>query len=334
MARKTPRPRVHLIAHANPATRDIKRLGMPDTATYLRFIRAQLPRTHRLTATPRLFDAAEDQDRGGRRDDAARVRDLQNAMDDPATVAIVAVSGGAYFSRLLPELDFSALIRRHRPLWALGFSEMTGLVNIVSSYRAGRGVYWLCPNYLAWKIKPRRAARAAFAEFWRNLPDFIAEQRPAHAEHLPLGPIRGQLVSGTLRAGNVRLIGGCLSVLAGVLTGGVARRLRPDGRWLVLEDVFEPPYRVDRFLATLKIAGWFERVAGVLVGSFHYKRENRAPAVVELLRYHLPRGRRVPVVVSETVGHTWPIVPLPLNRPLSLRVRGRKVSVHTPWEAR
>ncbi len=333
MAARPTRRRIHLIAHANPATRDVKRLGMGNTAGYLRFVRAHLPAGVRVTAAPRLFDAVEDQGRGGRRDDDARVRDLQDALDDPATAAIVAVSGGAYFSRLLPRLDFSPLARRRSPLWALGFSEMTSLVNLVASYAAGRGLYWLCPNYMAWKIKPRRTARAAFAEFWQGLPELIAEKRPERVEHLPLGPIRGRLAGGRLRGGRVRLVGGCLSVLAGILTGPVARRLRPDGRWLVIEDIFEPPYRVDRFLATLKIAGWFERVAGVLVGAFVHKGADQAPAVVELLRYHLPRGRDVPVVVTPSVGHTWPIVPVPLNRPLTLHVRRRDVCFHTPWAA-
>ncbi len=318
---------IHLIAHANPATKDVKRFRFTDTPAYLRFIRAHLPSPFRLTCTPRLFDTVEDQARGGRRDDAARIRDVQDALDDPRTLAIVAAAGGAYFSRILPHLDFSPLARRRTPLWALGFSEMTNFVNVVASYRGGRGLYWLCPNYLGWKIKPLSRARAAFAEFWRTLALILDDHAPVQTEHLALGGISGQLVRGQARSGSIRLIGGCLSVLIVMLAGPLASRVKPDGRWLVIEDVQEPPYRIDRHLATLKLAGWFVRVAGVLVGAFHHDNEDQQPAVLELLNYHLPPKRRIPVVTTNSFGHVWPMVPLDLNHPLKMTTSGRKVSI-------
>lgn len=319
--------RIHLIAHANPAAKDVKRFGFADTSVYFRFIREHLPAPLKLTYSRKLFGATEDQQRGGRRDDAARVRDLQGALDDPNTLAIVAVSGGAYFSRLLPHVDFSPLARRRAPLWALGFSEMTSLVNIVASYRAGRGLYWLCPNYLAWRIKPRSHAQAAFAEFWRTLPLIFENRPPDDTEHLTFGPITGRLARGSATSGPIRIVGGCLSVLAAILQGETGRRIKPDGRWLALEDVGEPPYRIDRYLATLKLAGWFDHIEGILLGDFHEKKDSQVKAVLELLKFHLPRDRNTPIVVSDSFGHTWPIAPLPINRRVKLTVRGRRVSI-------
>jgi len=326
-AEQRPPRRVHLIAHANPATKDVKRFRFADTQAYLDFIRAHLPAPLRLTCSPRLLEAVEDQQRGGRRDDAARIRDLQGALDDPDTLAIVAASGGAYVARILPHLDFTPLARRGRPLWTLGFSEMTNFVNLVASYRGGRGLYWLCPNYLGWKIRPLTRARAAFAEFWRVLPEILDGQRPSAFEQLVSGPLRGRLVSGKVRPGPVRLAGGCLSVLAAAVGGALGRRIRPAGHWLAIEDVSEPPYRIDRHLATLKIAGWFERVAGVLVGMFHTDGADQIDAVVELLKFHLPRERRVPVIVTRTFGHLWPMLPVPINRALRMSVTGRQVTI-------
>ena len=319
--------RIHLIAHANPATKDVKRFRFADTPAYLDFIREHLPEPLRLTATAKLFDTVEDQQRGGRRDDAARVRDVQNALDDPNTLAIVAAAGGAYFSRILPELDFSPLEKRKTPLWALGFSEMTNFVNVVASYRGGRGLYWLCPNYLGWKISPRYRGLAAFGEFWRRLPEVLAGRRPEDTEQIPLGNIEGKLSQGQARAGSVRLVGGCLSVLVAMLAGPLSKRLTPDGAWLAIEDLQEPPYRIDRHLATLKLAGWFERVAGVLVGAFHNDKQDQGAAMLELLRYHLPKERQVPIVTTQSFGHVWPMVPVEINRAMKMRIQGRKVSI-------
>ena len=97
MPPKTVTPdRVHVIAHAGPPGKDIRKLGFTGAADYLAFIRAHAPETLRLTYSSPLFAVEEDEWHGGRPDDAARIRDLQNALDDPRTLAIVAVSGGAY----------------------------------------------------------------------------------------------------------------------------------------------------------------------------------------------------------------------------------------------
>jgi muramoyltetrapeptide carboxypeptidase len=319
--------RVHVIAHANPLGPDAKRFGFADVREYVAHARRHLPRPLRLTCDPRLLRAVERPRSGGRRDDGLRIRDLQGALEDPRTLAIVALSGGAYFARLLPHLDFTVLRQRTQPLWALGFSEMTTLVNAVASYPCGRGVYWLCPNWLSSQLKPADHARDALAEFWRVLPDFIAGRAGPEARHLHFGPIEGRLVTGPLRSGKVRLVGGCLAVLTAILGGPLGRRLRPDGKWLMIEDIKEAPYRLDRQLAALKIAGWLDRPAGLLVGDFHMFHEDTQPAVLELLRYHLPRERRVPVVTTRSFGHVWPLVPVMLNRPVRLDVRGRAVTI-------
>lgn len=342
-ARRAP-DRIHLLAHANPATRDIERFGFRDARTMIDFVREHTPPPWRITADPALFDAPEDQARGGRRDDDARIRDIQGALDDPRTVAIVACNGGAYFTRILPHLDFTPLARRRTPLWTLGFSEMTSLVNLVASYPAGRGVYWLCPGYLAWKIKPRAAARSALAAFWERLPAALEcgakntrcrKRRTARRESflrasfcMHHSVVRARLAAGRLHPGPVRVIGGCLSVMAGLLAGPTVRRLKPDGKWLAIEDVNEAPYRIDRFLAAFKLAGWFDRLAGVLVGDFHTDQDrDQSRAVVEILRFHLPSGRRLPVLVTRDVGHLWPMQPLLLNRPLHLSASGRHVEL-------
>jgi muramoyltetrapeptide carboxypeptidase len=319
--------RIHLLAHSNPLGPDALRFGFADVAEYIAFARAHLPPPLRLTCSMPLMEAVERDRHGGRNDDARRIRDVQAALNDRRTLAIVAASGGAYFTRLLPHLDFGGLRERATPLWALGFSEMTTLVGVVASYSQGRGLYWLCPNWLSSQIKPAEAARAALAEFWRTLPDVIAGRAPSHVQYLHFGPITGELVSGRLRSGTVRLVGGCLAVLTPILAGALGRRLRPDGKWLILEDIKEAPYRLDRHLAALKIAGWLERAAGLLLGDFHMLHEDTQPAVLELLKYHLPANGRTPVVTTRQFGHVWPLVPVPLNRPLALEVRGQTVTI-------
>lgn len=329
--------RIHVIAHAGSARKDVTRFGFGSSGAMLDFARRHLPEPYRLTGSERFFDVTDDESHGGRHDDEARAADLQDALDDPRTAAIVAANGGAYFTRILPRIDFSGLARRRTPLCVFGFSEMTTLLNIVSTYNCGRCVYWLCPNFLAWKVEPAAQARNAFAEFWKRLPQFIAAPDRAAAVRsapapgnstaaLAYEPVRGRLAAGKITTRAVRLIGGCLSVLVPLLAGPHARRLAPRGHWLAIEDVNEAAYRVDRCLSAVKLAGWFDHVGGILLGDFHTDESDQVDAVLAYLRYHLPAERRIPVVVTRDVGHVWPMRPLPLNRPLPVSVRSGTVT--------
>lgn len=335
---------IHLLAHANPASKDLGRLGFESLDQYFDAIGSALPAPFRLTFDRELFAAREDELNGGRTDDVRRARDVSEALADPDTIALVAVNGGAWFTRILPAIDFDCLTRRASPLWVFGFSEMTPLVNRVASYARGRGVYWLCPNYLAWKLQPDRA-RQEFERFWRSLPAWFgrADRRTraprssaievggetGYAATWPeSGFVRAKLVRGAAPAsGRIRFWGGCLSVLAALVGAPWVRRLRLRGRWLFLEDVNESPYRVDRCLAALKLAGWFERIEGVLLGDFHSGSTDYTDAVVRLLDYHAPR--EMPVMRTHEVGHVWPMSAMPVNRWLPVTVRGDEAIIET-----
>lgn len=304
---------------------------MRDAREFLAFTRACAPAGLQLTADERFFSEAEDELRGGRTDDANRIADLQAAIDDPATTAIVASRGGAYLTRILPHLNFAPLARRNRPLVVFGFSELTTLVNLAATYRGGRGLYWLCPNFLAWKIKPLAAAQAAIGEFWQHVGALLTapgarSRKAAASRHIPIHDVRGECVLGRCKSQHAPIIGGCLSVIASVAGTPLLRRVRPDGAWLAIEDIHEAPYRIDRYLATLKLLGWFERLAGILIGDFHAEgNADQRGAVVELLRFHLPKADPPAVVTTRDFGHTWPIVPVPIGIPIRVSGRGGAV---------
>ena len=334
MKRDPQRPsRIHLLAHANPATKDIRRFGFADSAAMIKCVRESVSAGWRVTARRALLDAPEDVHRGGRRDDDARIKDIQGALDDPRTAAIIALNGGAYFSRILPHLDFTAIKTRPTPLVAMGFSEMTNFLNAIATH-GGRAVYWLCPSYLAWKVKPQERARAAFAAFWSTIPSALESAKAGDLSdvlravcseaHCTPPTCAGRILHGKPTTGIIRVIGGCLSVLVANLAGPLARRLRPNGRWLLIEDINEQEYRIDRFLAAIKLAGWFERISGVIIGDFHLGRECQRDSVAALLQYHLPRNRGTPILSLPTVGHTWPMQPLELHCHLRMLVRGRE----------
>src|SRR5256714_1026078 len=71
--------------------------------------------------------------------------------------------------------------------------------------------------------------------------------------------------------GRGRLIGGNLSVMHAMM--GTPFEIQTNGKILFIEDVGEAPYRVDRMLQTLRMAGKFDHVAGVILGRFTAREE-------------------------------------------------------------
>ena len=120
----------------------------------------------------------------------------------------------------------------------------------------------------------------------------------------------------TFRQGKARgrLIGGNLSVLHALM--GTPYEIETDGKILFLEDVGEAPYRVDRMLSTLRLAGKFNRVAGVILGAFTAREEEAAwdddATIDDVLRdYFAHLG--VPVLAHFPVGHVRDNATLPIG---------------------
>ncbi|MCG3129484.1 MAG: hypothetical protein FLDDKLPJ_00217 [Phycisphaerae bacterium] len=324
---------IHVCAPAGSCRRYLEGLGAPSAAAFLDRIRSWLGGDFTVTGNERLIETDEDDRRGGRWDDAARAEDLMQAFADGATRAIVALRGGAWLTRALPRIDFSLLDRRSAPVTVFGFSEITSLVNLVACRRFGRGILDLGPAFIHYGLKRFDARYAGAdaapdaAELEARTARYFADVRAmltgaGSSRPLPIRVLEGAIARGA----RVRFVGGNLAVLAAALArrdfeerifGGTRDG---DGdttvRWLVLEDVNEAPYRIDRLLAHLTLAEVWRRVDGVLLGNFHHGAEDLLDAVLSLLPHHLGADRRLPVVGCDRIGHVWPMSPLPVNFPI------------------
>ena len=143
-------------------------------------------------------------------------------------------------------------------------------------------------------------------------------------------PVSAKLIDGELpdRSSAV-FVGGNLTVLATLVGTPLQPCVTPRGCWLVIEDLNEKPERLDRFLAHLTLAGFWNDCRGLLLGDFHKGDRSLTSAVASLLKHHLPPDRRIPLLTTEQVGHVWPMSPLPLHTPVLLdRVDANRFSIH------
>ncbi len=320
--------RIHIIAPAGPCTKFIATLGVSSAEELLDVIQKACGESFTVTGDTDLFTAKEDELAGGRTDDAARAKDIETALADDDVAALVTLRGGAWFTRILPRIDFSVLDRRRRPVAVWGFSELTTLVNIVAAHARGLGVYDMGPAFLAYGLR-----RHAEQHRGASLPDGVSPKEWAAQMLRPQftaffervvaalsGSSSGIVIDATLVRGRIDecptqavFVGGNLTVLSTLIGSRYDACIAPTDRWLMIEDFNDKPERMDRFLSHLTLAGYFERCAGVLLGDFHFQDRDLIPAVLAMLDFHLPGVRRVPVLTTRTVGHAWPMTPLPLH---------------------
>jgi muramoyltetrapeptide carboxypeptidase len=186
-------------------------------------------------------------------DDARRLDEWREAVHDPEARAIFCARGGYGAMRLLPALDPAPLLAR--PKLLVGFSDVTALHAVLN--RAG-----LATVHGPVVTQLGRAPEDAVA----HLEALLAGAAPRPGAWDVPAPGAGLVAARTLRPGRVQgpLVGGTLALLAHLAGTPFAPPL--DGAILFLEDVGEKPYRIDRYLTQLRLAGALDRVAAVAVG--------------------------------------------------------------------
>jgi len=216
--------------------------------------------------------------------DERRLAELTAALADPDARAIVMARGGYGLMRLLPFIDVGALVARPRPI--VGFSDGTALLALAA--RAGvASIHGPVVTQLGNLASADQ--RALFERLETPGPSLLLEG----LEGLIPGRVRGPLIGGN-REMFSRLIGTpYLPDVAGAI--------------LFFEDLGERPYRIDRLLAHLDLAGIFGAASGVLLGDFSGCREPEAtradsPTAEEVLVDRLGR-LSIPVALGGAFGH-------------------------------
>jgi muramoyltetrapeptide carboxypeptidase len=220
-----------------------------------------------------------------------RARSLEEFFSREDISAIFCARGGFGSAQLLPLLG-REVIAAHPKIF-VGYSDTSLLLNWLAQ-ECGL-VAFHGPMVADWAEGLSARARRVF---WETLMGSRSRWEVQGGRAVRGGSGRG------------RLVGGCLSAI--VTTLGTPYQLRTAGKILFLEDVGEKPYRVERMLTHLKLAGALEGLEGLVFGSFERcegEGEREVPAIIEEMFAEAP----FPVIADYPAGHGAENVIVPIG---------------------
>jgi len=224
-----------------------------------------------------------------------------DAFLDDDVRAIMCVRGGFGTGRMVDLLDYDA-ISAH-PKAVVGFSDSTGLQ--LALY-ARTGLVTFTGALTDTDLGVESVDPVLGESLWRVL------EKP---EPMGLLAADGDRLS-VLQPGKAEgpLVAANLAMLCSLLGTPYAPCL--DGAVLLIEDVSEAPYRVDRMLTQLRLAGIFSRLAGLVLGTFQdcfVPSEMAASPTLEEMVADAVGASRIPVVGGVAYGHMRRRTVLPIG---------------------
>lgn len=237
--------------------------------------------------------------------DAERLSDLHAAFADKDVKAVWCVRGGGGCPRLLPELDFD-LIKKN-PKVFIGFSDITAL-HIAISQRTGLVTFHgpvgtsQYTDYTRGRVMEILTGSATVPIVVKPSPENLKKETALfHPATIKSGRAKGELTGGNLAL---------LTALCG--TPYSLRDLA--GKILFIEDINEPPYRIDRMLTQLRQSFDLRSLAGVALGVFDdgANATKEAEPLLDVVRDRLG-DLGIPVVYGLSFGHITDNMTLPYS---------------------
>jgi len=228
--------------------------------------------------------------------DLQRAQDVNRMFDDKDVNAIFCLRGGYGTPRILPYLDYKLIAKN--PKVFLGSSDITAILNAMHVKTGLVGFHGTNVS--------QNLSEYTLAEFKKIVVNPSSNsyigQPPTVEEREGLVERKNRITRFTGGTATGPLIGGNLSLIATL----IGTPYEPDFRdcILFLEDVHEAPYRIDRMLTQLWLAGKLQQVAGIAFGKFTKTDDDSGNtfSIEEVIRMRC-ESLGVPVIRGLMIGH-------------------------------
>lgn len=236
-----------------------------------------------------------------------RLYDLQAALDDENVRAILCSRGGYGLVQIIDKIDFAGI--QKSPKWIIGFSDVTALHQATASLGMA-GIHAIMAKHLT-ELKPETDPVVL-------LKDILSGKLPSYAVQ-PNAFNRHGVATG-------KIVGGNLSVLYGLRS--TPFDLNFCDNILLIEDIAETPYHIDRMLQNLRLSGVLAKITGLIVGQFSDCPEDplMLMTIKEIILNAL-KGYEIPICFDFPSGHVDYNLPVILGQQARLSVSENEVTL-------
>jgi muramoyltetrapeptide carboxypeptidase len=244
-----------------------------------------------------------------------RSKILEEFILDPEVVGLFCARGGYGVLRILDRLDYGRL-GKVKPKMIVGYSDITGLHLALLSCLGWIGYSGpMVASDLGNNFDP-------FSEkwFWKVVSQHPYPLMLENPEGDEMKVWRPGVAEGTL-------LGGCLSIITALLGTPYLPSLQ--GAILLIEDIGEQTYRLDKQLQILRLHGVFDQIAGMLIGHFVkcFPRNSVLSFTLEELLKEIIGDYNFPVITNLAYGHIRRRLTIPIGARVRLETDPVKVTI-------
>jgi muramoyltetrapeptide carboxypeptidase len=230
-------------------------------------------------------------------DDTLRAKEINDFFKDPAIKAILAMRGGWGCARILDLIDYELI--KNNPKIIMGYSDITSLL-IAITKKTGLITFHGPMGYSSWKQFSTQQVMNVLVE-GKTYKMYNPKDYLEGLETLSPGKSSGEIIGGNLT----------------VVTSLIGTKYEPDwnNKILFLEETSEEPYRIDRMLWQLKLAGVYNKINGCVLGAFNKcvpEEPQKSFSLNEVLNQHF-KHQHFPVYKGAAFGHIVPKFTLPIG---------------------
>ena len=241
--------------------------------------------------------------------DNERTLDFQSALDDKSIKGIWCARGGYGAVRVIDNLNFEKY--KLDPKWIIGYSDITAIHNELHILNSESIHAIMCKSLNELDIYNSESGSLLKKTLFGEKISYKIKTNSYNIEGSTSG----------------KLVGGNLTLLHCML--GSKSSINTEGKILFIEDLGEYLYHIDRMLYSLKRAGYFDNLNGLIVGDFTDLRKNTTPFGRNLkeLILEIVSDYNIPVAFDFPAGHGKENFPLILGREIEFIVEKEYSSI-------
>ncbi|MCU4991691.1 LD-carboxypeptidase [Bacillus cereus] len=239
--------------------------------------------------------------------DQVRLDDIHEAFTNNEVKAILCARGGYGSARLLPHIQYEIIQRNPKIFW--GYSDITALHTAFSRY--AKLVTFHGPMVEELGKGVDSLSLSSFNQLFHPYSTILSASEC-------IVPSSSRTITG-------QLVGGNLAVLTSVI--GSPYEVHTANKFLLLEDIGEEPYRIDRMLNQLLLSGKFNECSGVIFTSCHDCTPSKPSQSLQTILYEYFAPYHIPVLFGLPIGHINPNIGIPLGATATINTNNKILSI-------